>query len=315
MAPVDDRVNAAGAYVVVIGDAAMDIAVTASVSLPKCGGSCQGSAVRYQAGGCARNVAENLARLGCRTYLLSVFGDDEAGQVLQTATQQAGVDLSASLCSGERPSTHCVVVNDYDGEPFCCVSDVANVALLTPAFLHGQHCLLKNAALIVANSALSEETLAWLFTHYSDKPLFIDLICASQSQRLRPWLAQIHSLRLSRDKASALSGLPLAEDVSAVAHWFLAAGVQQVIISQGAQGSYYTDGVFMGWLQRRPVKVVNVTGAGDALSAGLAYGELHGMQLVETLRFALGCSALTLTTLENNYAELSPAAVREVMLW
>ena len=81
--------------------------------------------------GGAANCAANLASLGAEVTLISVVGDDLAGQVLLKNLSAAGVDCSGVLVSGGRPTTtkvrvlagqihstrQQVIRIDYDGEP------------------------------------------------------------------------------------------------------------------------------------------------------------------------------------------------------
>ena len=53
--------------------------------------------IRTSYGGVARNVAENLARLGQPVKLISVVGRDRRGDELLEYTAAAGVDVSAVL--------------------------------------------------------------------------------------------------------------------------------------------------------------------------------------------------------------------------
>jgi pseudouridine kinase len=49
--------------------------------------------IRHSRGGTARNVAENLGRLGAEVLLVSAVGDDHTGQLLIDQTAEAGVDV------------------------------------------------------------------------------------------------------------------------------------------------------------------------------------------------------------------------------
>jgi pseudouridine kinase len=77
-----------GEPVVVVGAACLDIKcrlrgdVLASTS--------NSADVRISVGGCARNVAENLARLGYPTTLVTVVCDDDFGQAIVQQTARAG---------------------------------------------------------------------------------------------------------------------------------------------------------------------------------------------------------------------------------
>ncbi|WP_169449828.1 PfkB family carbohydrate kinase [Paludibacterium yongneupense] len=108
-----------------------------------------------------------------------------------------------------------------------------------------------------------------------------------------------------------LPGRPFGsrEHAPAVAEWFHRAGVVRIVLSLGAYGVYYSSDGEAGWMDALPVDVVSVNGAGDALMAGLAYGFLHAIPFVDTVRFALACAAMTLTCHDNCHPHLSAAAV------
>jgi rfaE bifunctional protein kinase chain/domain len=55
--------------------------------------------------GGAGNCAANLAALGAQVTLISVLGNDEPGQILDSKLREAGVDCSGVLESGERRTT------------------------------------------------------------------------------------------------------------------------------------------------------------------------------------------------------------------
>ncbi|WP_051228792.1 PfkB family carbohydrate kinase [Paludibacterium yongneupense] len=310
MGTTESRANR---YAVVIGDANLDITGTPDVAMrsrmPHPG------SIRTKPGGCARNVAENLARLGCDTRLVSVFGDDADGRELMAVTLLTGVDLSPSRIITATPTANCLLVYDGDGEIFCTVGDVSIVSQITPERLQEHSALLQDAALIVVNTVLPAATLAYLCEHYGDRPLFVDTIDALLADRIRPWLARVHTLKPNRAEASQLSGLPFGsrEDAAPVAAWFHRAGVAHVVLSLGEYGLYYSNGADAGWMTPPQVTIANTTGAGDALMAGLAYGWLQGLPFVETTRFALGCAALTLTCDDNTHPALSAQAVGRLL--
>jgi len=68
--------------------------------------------VRLSIGGVARNVAENLARLGVHATLLSAVGDDPMGRFLLDATAHAGVNVEHVLVRrGQRSGAYIAVLN------------------------------------------------------------------------------------------------------------------------------------------------------------------------------------------------------------
>ena len=91
--------------------------------------------VRTSAGGVGRNIAENLARLGTDTRLLTAVGNDQYGHHLLEVSQRAGVDVRQVLVL-EGQSTSCYLsLHDGSGEMSCAVNDMGIIEQLTPARL------------------------------------------------------------------------------------------------------------------------------------------------------------------------------------
>lgn len=301
-------------YAVMVGDANLDIAGIPFGPLhPPTPGP---GRIHFKPGGVARNSAECLARLGADCRLLSVFGDDAHGRELIEHTRRAGVDVSASRRMTGMSSSCYLAVHGIDGEPALAVADVALLNSLTPDVLAQHRPLLRDAALIATTSSLPPESLAWLCGQSGQRTLFVDTVWSHRADNIRPWLAHVHTLKPNRREACQLSGLPFTsrEHAPAIADWFHDAGVRQVVLSLGAYGLYYSNGQHAGWMDALPVDVVNANGAGDALMAGLAFGWLERMPFVETVRFALGCAALTLGCQENCHPGLAREAV-DALLW
>ena len=86
------RLPASGCSIAIFGGANLDI--TASSKLQVKPGDSTPGRISTTAGGVARNVAENLARLGYTSCLISAAGDDLHGQFLLEQTRHVGVDVS-----------------------------------------------------------------------------------------------------------------------------------------------------------------------------------------------------------------------------
>ena len=86
--------------VVVVGAACLD--VKGQIAGEMIAGTSNPGSVRISVGGCARNVAENLARLGMATALLSVVCQDDFGRTIVQQTERAGVNADHVLISCEQ---------------------------------------------------------------------------------------------------------------------------------------------------------------------------------------------------------------------
>ena len=310
-------------FVLALGGANMDVSAGADHAL-RPGDSTPGR-VRCSPGGVARNVAENLARLGHDTRLISAVGSDPQGHALLGATRRAGVDVSGCLVLPGLATASYVSVHDAGGELAVAVNDMQVLEHITPATLEPHGEWVRLAAALVVDCNLSEAALGWLFAQRGNTPVFADAVSAFKCRRLLPWLGRVHTLKVNRLEAQALSGSPVASraEVEAAARWLHGQGVQHVVVSLGEQGLYYSASdtgttadkqqAEHGWQAALPAAVLNATGAGDALTAGLVHSHLVHASLSQAVRFASACAALTLTAAAANHPDLSVALVEQLL--
>ena len=70
-------------------------------------------------------------------------------------------------------------------------------------------------------------------------------------------------------------------------------GLSLLCVSLGAEGAYLTDGKDAVWGPPAPVTVRSLTGAGDAMVAGLCLALSRGLSLKEVLRYGIAASGAT----------------------
>ena len=313
MTHAEQRLAVGTGYVLAVGAANMDI-TGSTTHAPTPGDSCPGQ-VHCAAGGVARNVAENLARLGLDVRLLSALGDDLYGRSLLEHTRNAGVDMRWCRVWPGLPTSTYMSLHGADGDAVAAVSDMTILEHITPDHLSQHPDLLWGATALLVDCNLAPAALGWLFARAGDVPVYIDSVSIAKCRQVLPWLGQIHTLKANRLEAQALWGQPLHHDADtqAAARWLHTQGVRNVVLSLGGRGAYWSDGRQSGWQAALPVPVVNATGAGDALIAGLVCASLRGAGLPEAVQFAIGCAALTLTAAHANHPGLSVAAVEQLI--
>jgi ribokinase len=106
-------------------------------------------------------------------------------------------------------------------------------------------------------------------------------------QVLRKLLPGLEACILGLPEAQSMLGKP---EPDAAAADLLEAGVRLAAVKLGAHGCLLADASSTQLVPGFPVEVVDTTGAGDAFTAGLIYGRLHGLSLpaLGTLANALG---------------------------
>lgn len=300
--------------IITIGSANMDVAGYSHASLNYADSN--PGKIKFTPGGVGRNIAHNLALLGKNSWLMTAVGNDFYGQSLLAQTNQSGVHVDNCLIvSGENTSSYLSLL-DNTGEMLVAINDMSITDHISATFLAQHEAFIRDASVIVADCNISEDALGWLLEHAGDVPVFVDPVSAWKCVKIRDRLSQIHTLKPNRLEAETLSGIALSghEDVEKVAAWFHERGLNRLVLSMGGDGVYYSEkGGESGWSQPIKTQVVNVTGAGDAMMAGLASCWVEGMSFTDSIRFAQGCSSMALASEYTNNPELSVANVRTLV--
>ena len=244
------------------------------------------------------------------------MGDDFYGQSLLAQTTQSGVNVDKCLIvNGENTSSYLSLL-DKTGEMLVAINDMTISEHISAEFLSQHIDFIQGAKVIVADCNISESTLVWLLNNAGKVPVFVDPVSAWKCVKIREHLAQIHTLKPNRLEAETLSGISLSDrnDAEKVAVWFHTHGLNRLVLSMGGDGVYYSElyGA-SGWSPPVKTQVVNVTGAGDAMMAGLASCWVDNMPFIDSIRFAQGCSSMALASEYTNNPELSVANVKSLV--
>lgn len=251
-------------------------------------------------GGVARNIAENLARLGAPVALTTAIGGDSSGQALLAHAEAAGIDTRGTLrlehaCSG----TYTAVLDDH-GQMLVALADMALFDAITPDFLAARAPRRALPALTVADLNLPLETVAALLDEARREaaPLVVVAVSQPKMARLPQDLHGLRLLILNQGELETRVGAPIVTDADFAAACAVvqAQGAQDVIVTRGAAGVLYTlPGGAMGKLAAKEAQIVDVTGAGDAFSAAVCWSLFHGSDDLElACRRGLKLSAMTL---------------------
>ena len=298
-------------FVAIIGGANMDICGAPSGEL-RMQDSNPGT-VSSSPGGVARNIAENLARLGADCRLIAAVGADPHGDLLLEQGQAAGIDMRYMLQLDAAQTSTYVSVLDKSGDMLVAINDMSIVDELEPGHLQTHEQMLRQASLIVADTNLCDETLAYLGGTFVEQPLFVDTVSTAKATRIQPFLDTVHTLKASRIEAGELCGIrsPANRQLPEMARWFHERGVDRVFITLGTDGVFYGDGNDQGreHAARTPTAVANAGGAGDAFVAGIAHAWLNQWPLVKSVRFAMSAANLALSHRSTINPMMSTAAV------
>ncbi len=301
--------------VLVLGAASMDIKGRAAGPLVP--GTSNHGQVRLSLGGVARNVAENLARLGVPTTLLAAVGDDAFGLEIVQRTAAAGVDTSHVLVlPGQRSATYAAILDDT-GSMVVSVDDMHICQALTPQFVRAHRALFRQASMIILDANLSPRTLDTVLTlaKPAKVPVCIDPVSIDLAERVRPRLCDYTIVTPNGDEAAVLCDAPVNNLAQAekAARKLVSCGVKIVVITLGEEGLFYATAEGRGHIPPCRCDVVDATGAGDALTAGVVYGMVNDLPVDECLRLGVSAATITLLSTETVSPEMSLERVYEGM--
>jgi pseudouridine kinase len=295
-------------HVLVIGAASIDTkghadqAIQAGTSTP--------GAIRVSVGGVGRNIAENLIRLGEPVILLSAVGDDGSGRRILHQALDCGIDVSHVLVSETHRTAAYLAVLDDTGNLGMSIDDMyINRDLITPEFVYRRRSLFRDARMIVLDANLSAATLRTIFKlarRYA-LPVCADPTTTTLAPRLCPHLPDLTLVAPNAAEAEALCGVQVTDRGSGLvaAKKLVSMGVEIAIVTLGATGLVYATSEESGHVPAIEVEVVDLTGAGDALTAAVVFGLLNGFPVDEAVRLGTSAAALTLRSRETVCPDLS----------
>lgn len=296
-------------HVLVIGAAGLDIKGRPDQSLVR-GGSTSGR-VRMSMGGVARNVAENLARLDVETVLITAVGDDPIGEYLLGQAAASGINTGGVMVvNGQRTGAY-VALLKREGGLDVAIDDMNLVTAITPRYLKDRRELFAGARMVVVDANPATETLGTIVELCDEYaiPLCADPTSMALAPKLIPHLSQLYMVAPNADEVQVLADASFGprdrEEAQAVARQLVAMGVDIAIVTLAEFGVVYANAEGRGHVPALKTRILDSTGAGDALTATVIFGLLEGIPLDECVRLGVTAATLTLHSRETVRPDLS----------
>ena len=250
--------------------------------------------VTTTAGGVARNIAHNLARLGANVALISAVGVDSYGDMLLRHTEMVGVDIASVQRVNLATGTY-VAMLDHEGELISAVSDMTILKSLTPEVIAERAAMLEGAKFIVADCNLPLATLLALAEQYGRK-LIIETVSVEKSGKLGLVLKKggLFAATPNLDQLEAMIG---TRDFTTSFQRLHDSGLSNVVLHAGAEGAFVSDGKAIEHAE--PIagsRIIDVTGAGDAAVAGLVFGLVQGENIFDAARLGQSLASRVIAT-------------------
>jgi pseudouridine kinase len=298
-----------GGAIVVVGNAGMDI--VGRPWAPLVLGSSAPGEVRLSPGGVARNVAENLARLGSPVTLVTAVGDDVGGQRILESAGEVGIDVG--LCRtipGARTGTYLALLT-HEGMLHVALDDMGLSQAIGPEIFNDNPSVIQEAAAVFLDGNVPARTIVEILELAAPAgvPVAADPTSVSLAPRWHGFLKDLWLITPNEAEAAALCPHPVPhadrDRALDAARHLVGEGVEMALVTMAEFGVGYASSETSGHVPAVQTDVVDPTGAGDALTAAVIFALLNGIPLDESVRLGASAASLTLRTQGSVVPDLS----------
>lgn len=252
-------------------------------------------------GGCASNVAVDLAKLNHNISVVGRVGDDIFGRFVCESLESANVDVKHIARSTTAETSGTLIVNVQGEDRRFIHSAGANgeftVSGISDELIRSCKVLYLGGYLLVDSITATDTANLFQRAQSLGVTTVLDVVipgAGNHWDHLKPVLAFTDYFCPNDDEAKIITGL---DDPVQQATQFRQAGAGVVVITQGDQGALLLASDTMLQADRHQTTFVDGTGSGDAFVAGFISGLLGDKNLNDCLRYgsALGASCVQST--------------------
>ena len=307
-------ITAPAKKVVVVGGANLDIK---GYSPNYIKGSSSPGWIEESSGGVGRNIAEDLGLLGEEVVLLTAISSDHFGEKIKAETKDAGVDTSHfKITSAQENKTGVYLAHlDQNGDLIGAINDMRVLKKIDQEYLNEKRKIIETSAMLIFDTNLEAKTISYLLELSEGKKMYkiADTVSVEKAIKLKGELEKLDYLRGNLDEIEVLLDIVKMEESEnsqqlsndkrikrVVKAYAKNKYLPEMIISTGQDGAYYLsyeqEEVKLRHFNAVEIKneeIVETTGAGDALTAGVAAGIMNDYTMEAAINLGIKASALT----------------------
>jgi ribokinase len=285
------------AKIVVVGSANTDMVIK-SERIPRPGETVLGGEFILAAGGKGANQAVAAARLGASVTFVARVGEDIFGDQAILNFEREGIDTSYVFRDRGSPSGVALIIVDRAGENVISVAPGANGRLSREDVFQARAAIEQAQALLL-QLEVPLDTVREAARVASEAGVRVILNPAPAQELDMDLLRHVAVLTPNETETERLTGIRVSDEQSALeaAALLHERGVESVIITMGAEGSFISSGGAHCKVPSRKITAVDTTAAGDAFNGALACALSEGAGLEAAVRRANFAGALAATRL------------------
>ena len=281
--------------IIVIGSSNTDMVIKTN-KFPSPGETIMGGEFFMFSGGKGANQAVAAARMGAEVILICKTGNDIFGHRAIDEFKKEGIITEYIQQDASKASGTALILVDERGENEIVVAPGANETL-TPVDIDAVTPLIAEAGILLLQLEIPLESVVAAATkgHALDTKVILN---PAPAQVLPATIFPcLYLITPNETEAETLTGIKVSDAISAslAAEILLQAGVQNVIITLGAQGAFFKNDHMEIMVTAPSVNAVDTTAAGDVFNGVLAVEMLAGASWHTAISMACKAAAMSVT--------------------
>lgn len=296
---------------IVFGGVCCDIVMSGVSRLPNPGEEIWAESMKFTVGG-SFNVAAAAVRLGMKTALPCVIGNDILSDFVLTTAEQEGIDTGLFLQKKESWEQLSVVLNLGSDRAF--VSYAAD-SLEKEQELYLEDISKKIKARIAVFGMSKNPIYRTIMQRLSKEGTIIVLDCSwneeiLKSEELREQIKCCDYFVPNLVEAQCITGKTEPKEAARE----LAGLTEHVIIKLGVEGAVHVTGNHIKWHPAADFgKVIDTTGAGDNFVAGMCYGLRNKESVDRCILYGLLCGSKSVLAEGGFTASMYESELQEIL--
>jgi ribokinase len=253
--------------VLIIGSSNTDMVVQTR-EFPKPGETVLGGTFLMNAGGKGANQAVAAARLGSDVRFVAKIGKDIFGQEARNGFVKEGLDIQYLLETADFASGVALITVNANGENEIVVASGANMDL-RPADL--PDAIFDAVELMLIQLEIPLETIAFIIEQARKRNIKVILNPAPAVRLDQNLLKNIFLITPNETETEILTGIYPgdSEAVKSASEHLHHVGIENVIITLGNAGAYFSNAENAFFVPTPNVKAIDTTAAGDVFNGAL----------------------------------------------
>lgn len=273
-------------------------------------------------GGVAKNIAENLVRLGERPKIISAISSDIFGTEIVRECNERGISTEASLFLDHMPSSMYLEIRDQKKLSLTGLANVAIEEQITPEFLESKYAFINRANQIVLEDGLTREAVEYITTRHKKAQKY--MVSTRHIFRMGKYahiMERFKMVQLSYKPAVAIAGfgdMNVLDDESSIREVMkriLDKGANEILVPFSFNKIAYANQqrILLYTLPQEKTWSKIYSYFRDAMMAGVMYCDARNKPPEEMLPFIAACAEVALKNNLPDYLNMSIEEVEKVL--